>query len=192
MAAGLRFARRRAPRPGHSVSAHAKKRDVSSFSTPLDEIGWISPFDPADNGLVPIKAVMDTSVLISALRSRRGASYRLLSLVGDPRWQLLMSPALMFEYEAVAKRQVAQLWAEPALVEDVLDYLCKVSEKPEITYAWRPTLPDPDDDMILELAVAGGAGWIVTHNAADFRGANRFGLAIVTPKEFLETLESPP
>ena len=180
------------PRPGHSVYAHAKKWDVSSSPTSLDEIGWISPFDRADNELVPMKAVMDTSVLISALRSRRGASYRLLSLVGDPRWQLLMSPALMFEYEAVAKRQVANLWAEPALVEDVLDYLCTVSEKPEIAYTWRPALSDPNDDMILELAVAGDAGWIVTHNAADFQGANRFGLAIVTPKEFLKTLESKP
>jgi len=103
-----------------------------------------------------------------------------------------MSPSLMFEYEAVAKRQAAQLWADPGVVEGVLDYLCTVAEKPEIAYTWRPTLPDPNDDMLLELAVAGGAGWIVTHNTADFRGANRFGLAIVTPKEFLKILESQP
>ena len=139
---------------------------------------------------MPIKAVIDTSVLISALRSRLGVSYRLLSLAGDPRWKLLMSTALMFEYEAVAKCQVAQLWAAPELVEDVLDYLCRVAEKPDIAYVWRPTLPDPNDDMLLELAIAGGAGWIITYNIADFRGANRFGLAIVTPQEFLKALES--
>jgi len=133
---------------------------------------------------------MDTSVLISALRSRRGASYRLLSLAGDPRWRLLMSTGLILEYEEVATRQAADLWADPAKVGDILDFLCSVAEKPEIAFSWRPALADPDDEMLLELAIAGEARWIVTHNLDDFRGAKVFGVTIVDPKEFLKHLES--
>ena len=141
---------------------------------------------------VPLKAVIDTCVLVSALRSRHGASYRLLSLVGDPRWQSVMSPALMFQYEAVLKRQAADLWADQETVEAVLNYFCRVAERPEIAYVWRPAVPDPNDEMVLELAAAGGGACIVTHNVADFRGENRFGLAILTPKQFLDELENLP
>jgi putative PIN family toxin of toxin-antitoxin system len=145
------------------------------------------------NDFVPVvKIVLDTSVLISALRSRQGASFRLLSLVGDPRWQMLLSPALLFEYEAVAQRQAAELWATPEKVENILDFLCATAIKPTIAYTWRPNLPDPNDDMLLELAVAGGASNIVTHNSADFRGANQFGIGILSPGEFLRTLENQP
>jgi putative PIN family toxin of toxin-antitoxin system len=142
--------------------------------------------------MFPAKVVLDTNVLISAFRSRRGASFRLLALLGDPRWQLLLSSSLLFEYEAVTKRQASQLWAKPEKVEDALDYLCAVAVKPAIAYTWRPLLPDPDDDMLLELAVAGGATHIVTHNGTDFRGAKQFGIAIVTPQELLQELGDKP
>jgi predicted nucleic acid-binding protein len=135
---------------------------------------------------------MDTSVLVSALRSRRGASFRLLSLADDLRIRLLISPALMFEYEALAKRQAAEFWADPSQVDAILDYICLIGEKPIIAYTWRPALPDPGDDYLLELGVSGGADAVVTHNTTDFRGANRFGLAILTPKEFLAKLEIQP
>jgi putative PIN family toxin of toxin-antitoxin system len=140
----------------------------------------------------PAKVVLDTNVLISGFRSRRGASFRLLTLADDPRWQLLLSATLLFEYEAVARRQAAQFWAKPEKIEDVLDYLCAIAVKPTITYSWRPFLSDPDDDMLLELAVAGGATHIVTHNCADFRGAKQFGIAIITPKDFLRDLGDHP
>jgi putative PIN family toxin of toxin-antitoxin system len=137
-------------------------------------------------------AVIDTNVLISALRSRRGASFRLLSFLGDQYFQILLSPALLFEYESVAKRQAHELWAVPEKVEDVLDYLCAISAKPSIAYSWRPHLPDPNDDMVLELAVAGNATHIATHNGSDFRGANQFGITILSPRELLRKFENPP
>jgi predicted nucleic acid-binding protein len=66
-----------------------------------------------------------------------------------------------------------------------LDYLCSVGKQQRIYYRWRPTLPDPDDDMVLELAVAAACDVIVTHNRRHFRGAGRFGIRILSPAGFL-------
>lgn len=128
-------------------------------------------------------------MLIAGTRSKRGASFRLLDLIADPRWQLSLSPALLFEYAEVTRREANKLWLEPARIEDLLDFVCAQARKPRIDYLWRPFLPDPDDDMILDLAVAAGAHFIVTHNVDDFRGAERFGIRILTPCEFLRRLE---
>ena len=137
----------------------------------------------------PIQVVFDTNVIVSALRSRHGASHKLLTLLGDGRWEINVSPALVLEYEEVAKRPAQELWANPSRVEDILDYLCAESNKPRIYYTWRPALPDPDDDLVLELAVAAGAEFIVTHNVADFKAAREFGIGILTPKAFLALLK---
>ena len=100
---------------------------------------------------MPLDIVLDTSVLIAALRSRRGASFELLRLVGDERWRLHLSTALLLEYEAVSVREAQNFWLQPDLIEDVLDYLCANAQEHAISFRWRPFLPDPNDDFILEL-----------------------------------------
>ena len=75
---------------------------------------------------------------------------------------------------------------------DILDYLCAMATKQEIFFLWRPSLRDPKDEMVLETAVAGGCSAIVTYNKRDFQGAEQFGLAISTPKEFLEIIGALP
>jgi predicted nucleic acid-binding protein len=55
----------------------------------------------------------------------------------------------------------------------------------EIFFLWRPYLRDPNDDLILELAVAAGCDAVVTHNTRDFVGAERFGIDVLTPAAFL-------
>lgn len=138
----------------------------------------------------PFQVVLDTCVLVAAVRSSQGASFRILQLVGDPRWKLNLSSALLFEYEEVATQHARALWPEPERVNDLLDFLCATARRPQISYSWRPILSDADDDMIVELAIAAGADFIVTHNVADFRGAERFGLVILTPAQFLKQLEA--
>ena len=71
--------------------------------------------------------VIDTSVFIAALRSKRGASYRLLEIVGDARWQLNMSVALALEYEAVGKREAQELGIPDSVINDIVDVLCQKS-----------------------------------------------------------------
>lgn len=134
-----------------------------------------------------VRIVLDTSVLVAGLRSRRGASYRVLTLLGNPEITTVISVPLVLEYEAVLRRDAAELGLGEADVDDALDYICSISEERQIHYLWRPTLSDPNDEFVLELAVEAGCRYIVTHNVADFRGAERFGLAVVTPRQLLET-----
>jgi len=73
-------------------------------------------------------------------------------------------------------------------ISDILDYICLVGKRRRIHFLWRPCLKDPKDDMVLELAVAGSCDCIVTFNKKDFTEAKFFGIKLLTPKEFLETI----
>lgn len=135
------------------------------------------------------RVVLDTNVLVSALRSRLGASFRLLSWVGQSRFALQVSAPLVAEYEAVLKR--GQLALSDEQVDDVIDFLCAHSEHHKIFYLWRPVLKDPDDDFVLELAVKAQAV-IVTWNLADFKKASSLGVPVISPQAFLQQLEKQP
>lgn len=136
--------------------------------------------------------VLDTSVLVAAARSSSGASQRLLRLLPDTRFQPAISVPLFAEYSAVLKRPEHLLGRTPEQVDAFLDFLLSASRLHEIFYLWRPMLLDPDDDLILELAVAAGCRYIITHNVADFRGAERFGIEALRPGEFLRRLGEMP
>ncbi len=134
-----------------------------------------------------VRAVLDTNVLVAALRSRHGASYRLLGLVGDPRWRPCVSVALALEYEDVLKRAFMRPVMNEADVDDFLDYILQLSELVEVRFRLRPWLRDPDDDRILEVAVQARAV-IVTFNTRDFDGAEFHGIRILRPDEFLQLI----
>ena len=136
----------------------------------------------------PPRIVLDTNVLVAGLRSRRGASFRLLSMLGTGRFEIAISVALVLEYEDVLRRQAADLGLDEADVADVIDYLCAVGRRERIHYLWRPYLRDPKDDHVLELGVAANCEGIVTFNIRDFDGVERFGLWILTPLAFLERI----
>lgn len=139
--------------------------------------------------MAPLQVVLDTNVLIAALRSRRGASFQLLTLVGrSPAFQLHVSVPLVLEYEEVAKRHAEELGLAPQDIDAVVDYLCSVSERHAIFFLWRPVLADPKDDMVLEVAVAAGCEGIVTFNTRDFAAARQFGLWAERPREFLRRI----
>jgi putative PIN family toxin of toxin-antitoxin system len=135
--------------------------------------------------------VLDTDVLVAAFRSDSGASRRLLEMALAREFELLVSVPLMFEYEAVLTRP-EHLLASGASVEDVgdvLDGLAAVGRRVRLAFRWRPALPDPNDDMVLETAVNGQAHAIVTFNERDFNPvAARFGCLVMRPGEFLRLL----
>jgi len=132
--------------------------------------------------------VMDTNVLISALRSRRGPSFKLLSLIGKGRFEINLSVPLVLEYEAVAKRSRWHDKPSWVHVSNIIDYLCEAGRQQTIHFLWRPRARDPKDDMVLEVAVAGQCDGIVTYNKKDFAEANSFGLELYTPYEFLHKI----
>lgn len=132
-----------------------------------------------------LRIVLDTNVLVAALRSKRGASSRLVSLLGTGRFDMHVSVALVLEYEEVLMRQRLQLGLTQQDIEDFLDSICALAGHQQVYYQWRPSLRDERDELVLDLAVAAGCDHIVTFNRRDFVGAERFGLQITTPREFL-------
>jgi len=139
--------------------------------------------------MVRVRVVLDSNVLVAALRSRQGASFRLLELLHKERFQIAVSVPLVFEYEAVLVRQAAELGLSGKEAVGVVDYLCHVAHRQNIHFLWRPALTDPRDEFILELAVAAGCQAIVTHNVRDFGGARPFRVQVLTPSEFLALVE---
>lgn len=135
------------------------------------------------------RVVLDTNVVVTALRSRRGSSATLLVQIGTGRFEHCLSVALLFEYESALKAPASGITLPHEAIDDVLDYVAATGHLQEIFFLWRPMLPDPGDDHVLEIAVAGRCEAIVTYNRRDFRGAERFGIRIVTPPEFLLELE---
>lgn len=133
--------------------------------------------------------VLDTNVLIAALRTRRGASFRLPSILGKrPDVRLQLSVPVVLEYEATAVAQAGELGLTAADIGIVLDYLCAIADHHEIFYLWRPVLRDPNDDLLLELAVAAGCRTIITYDKRDFQGAEAFGVRVETAREFLSRI----
>jgi putative PIN family toxin of toxin-antitoxin system len=133
--------------------------------------------------------VLDTNVLIAGLRSRRGASFALLGLLAEEAFEISVSVPLVLEYEAVARRQARELGLTFADVDTVVDFVCRQAQHRSIFYLWRPFLRDPNDDMVLEVAVEAQCAYIVTFNTRDFAGVERFGLRTLTPGEFLALLQ---
>ena len=138
--------------------------------------------------MAALQIVIDTNVVFAGLRSPRGASYQVLTLLGRDLFDVHISVPLILEYESVAVRHLDDLPISNSDVDDVLDYICRVGVAHEIYYTWRPFLSDPDDDMVLEVAVASGSAAIVTFNKHDFRGCERFGLRLLTPAELLKEI----
>jgi putative PIN family toxin of toxin-antitoxin system len=136
----------------------------------------------------PVQIVLDTNVLVSALRSQRGASFALLQRIGEGLFELNLSVPLVLEYESVTKRDALRGRLTGNRIDDILDYVCAVGRKHRIHFLWRPRERSPQDDMVLEVAVAGGCDAIVTYNVRDFPGAGNFGVEVLTPKEFLSKL----
>ena len=101
---------------------------------------------------------------------------------------MVISTPLLFEYEDVLKRNQAILGLSNQEIEKILDYFCMQSEHQKIYFLWRPLLPDPKDDHLLELAIASGTELIVTHNTKDFKGVEEFGVRSITPQELLEEI----
>jgi len=135
-----------------------------------------------------MRIVLDTNVLVAALRSRQGASFAVISLVPREVFELALSVPLYVEYQDVLlrKEKVPGFTEEEKL--KFLRYLCSKSHHQDIFYLWRPYLKEVKDDMILELSVASESKYIVTHNVGDFRGTEKFGIEVLKPQEILKII----
>ena len=137
--------------------------------------------------------VLDTDVVVTAIRSATGGSNAVLRLVAQGRLTALVTPALFLEYEAVLKRPEQRIVHGLGLweIDRFLAALASAGQAVEVSFQWRPQLSDANDEMVLEAAVNGRADALVTHNVRDFaKGAARFGLRVLRPGELLKELRS--
>lgn len=141
-----------------------------------------------NTGMAIPQVVFDTNIFIAAQKSRRGASAKLLSLLGLNVFEVHLSAALVLEYEDVLLRYRSELGLTQDDVAVLVDSFCALSVTHEIYYQWRPYLRDADDEFILELAVAADCDYIITFNQRDFAGSERFGIQTMTSGEFLKLL----
>uniref|UniRef100_B8HKR5 PilT protein domain protein n=1 Tax=Cyanothece sp. (strain PCC 7425 / ATCC 29141) TaxID=395961 RepID=B8HKR5_CYAP4 len=139
--------------------------------------------------LMPVpQIVIDTNVIVAGVRSRNGSAYQLLKLVGSGLFDIHLSVPLVLEYEEVLLREIENLPFNSIDIETLIDFHCSVAIHHQIFFLWRPYLPDPKDDMVLELAVKAGCDSVVTYNVRDFVGIERFGVKAITPATFLASI----
>jgi predicted nucleic acid-binding protein len=132
-----------------------------------------------------MKIVIDSNVLFAAMKSRRGALFRLVSLLPSEKFSIAISVPLIIEYEDVLRRGKLPVSITEKDISDFMDFFCHIGDKQDIFFLWRPFLLDPSYDLVLEVAVAGGCDAIITYNKRHFKNVEKFGLRILDPKEFL-------
>jgi len=136
--------------------------------------------------------VLDTSVLVSALRTRLGAGNAVLRLVAERRLVILATPPLFLEYEDVLKRPEHRLVHGLGIeaIDEFLAELAALIEPVEVHFQWRPQSKDPNDEMVIEAAINGHADALITYNVSDFAGAvERFGIPVLRPVELLKKVK---
>lgn len=133
-----------------------------------------------------MKFVLDTNVVVAAMRSPSGASAELLRLARRSKVMLLANVALALEYEATCSLAEHRMAAGLDLRETgiFVDAVIAMCEPVETHYMWRPQLRDPGDELVLEAAVNGQAVAIVTFNRRDFEPANAlFNIELLLPAD---------
>ena len=138
-----------------------------------------------------MRCVLDTNVVVAAMRNPLGASAFLLMAARRGQIAILANVALALEYEAVCKRPEHVLVSGLSRdeVEIFVTAVVAMAEPVESHFIWRPRLRDPSDEMVLAAAANGAADAIVTFNGRDFGEIpGQFGVAVLTPAEAIRRI----
>jgi putative PIN family toxin of toxin-antitoxin system len=138
-----------------------------------------------------MRLVLDTCIMVSAIRSAKGSSRQLLEMALRGKFHPLVSVPLFMEYEATMTRpeHLEKSGGSADDIKRILDGIAIYVEEVVIWFLTRPATKDAGDDMVLEAAVNGRAEAIVTENIGDFsHGASRYGIQVVKPGEALQKL----
>lgn len=141
--------------------------------------------------MTKLRVTLDTNILVAGLRSRNGASFRVLTRWSGGTFLACASVPLWLEYEATLKREAiaAAHGFSSGDIDALLDAWALQVVPVEFRFLWRPQLRDPKDEMVLETAINGRADSLVTFNLADFdNAARRFGVALWRPQDLLARL----
>jgi putative PIN family toxin of toxin-antitoxin system len=139
-----------------------------------------------------VRFVLDTDVVVAAMRSPVGASAAIVRAAREKKATLLLSVPLAVEYEAVCRRPEHRMAAGLSLrqVEIFLNAVIAMAEPVHTHFLWRPQLRDPNDEMVLEAAVNGQADAVVTFNVRDYGTApSGFGVNVLLPRKALARIK---
>lgn len=143
--------------------------------------------------MIPI--VLDTNVVVAGLRSGGGAAREVIRGCLRGAYEPLFGPALLAEYEyAVLDPRLPASLASEEDRREILAAIAAVGRWVNVYYLWRPNLRDETDNHLVELAVAGAAAAIVTHNVRDLRSGELLfpSLRVLTPAVFVKEYPCPP
>jgi predicted nucleic acid-binding protein len=137
-----------------------------------------------------VRLVLDTDVVVAAMRSPSGASAELLRRIDRGDATMLLTVALALEYEAICTLAEHRLASKLSAAEAgiYIDGLIGMAEPVKAFFRWRPQLRDPGDELVLEAAVNGQADAIVTFNESHLREARSFGVEVIRPAEALRRI----
>jgi predicted nucleic acid-binding protein len=133
-----------------------------------------------------MRVVLDTNVIVAGLRSSRGASHELLWRLRRGSLDAALTVPLLLEYEEVLARQHAALGLSLKEVSVIVDALAALMVHVATGESGRPRLADPGDEHVVDAVLSAGAQLLVTHNLRHFRGLDRLGFRVLTPRQFLE------
>jgi putative PIN family toxin of toxin-antitoxin system len=137
-----------------------------------------------------IRAVLDTNILLSALRSRNGASHAILSRFVNKEFQWVIGNTVLSEYDEVLKRECPGFGVSVETVDRILDAVCAGANFHQTSSFWKTALPDPDDEAFAQLALEAKVGYLVTCNLRDYPPERLPALRVVSPREFLQVLRT--
>jgi predicted nucleic acid-binding protein len=112
-----------------------------------------------------------------------------LSQLGDGRWRPNLTVAVALEYEAVLKRDCREFSLTEEEIDEALEAISSQAGLHRLYFLWRPAAADPNDDLVMEAAIASHSDFIITFNKRDFLESRKFGIQCLTPKEFLILME---
>lgn len=140
-----------------------------------------------------MRIVLDTDVVVAAFRSKTGASRAILDLAMQ-RGSVTMavSVPLLFEYEAVLKRDSQRLvhGLTDTQLERALQLITQACDLQPLHFLWRPQLHDVADEMVLETAINARVDMLVSFNQRHLHAAAaKFGLRCVLPADCLCALQ---
>lgn len=139
-----------------------------------------------------MKVVIDTNVFIGACLGQ-GACRAVIAACLEEKLTPLMGVALLAEYEDVLSRTglFVRSRLDVAERDELLNIFLSTCRWTRIYYGWRPNFPDEGDNHLVELAVAGGADYIVTRNLRDVARMELLfpGLKVVFPETLLKEIK---
>jgi predicted nucleic acid-binding protein len=134
----------------------------------------------------PFRVVLDTNVIFEGLTKRKGSCGLIIDAWLAGLIQVYVSDALAYEYADVLSRKLSQAKWEHA--KTALSTLLHKAKFVPVYYSWRPTSPDPGDDLVIDCAMNVNVT-LITSNIKDFRTAEKeLGLSVMTPLELVALL----